>query len=74
MVSLSDHSSPEQVQDPKKWMTLSMAGSRAYSETTDQAAFSATFDMVAARQNCRSFDKFYRTVCAIASLPPSQLL
>jgi hypothetical protein len=42
-----------------------MIGSRAYSETIDQAAFSATFDMAAARRNSRSFEKFYRTVCAI---------
>jgi len=68
-LNLSGHSSPEQVQDPKKWLTRSMTGSRAYSETTDQAAaaFSATFDMVAARRNCTSFDRFYRTVCAITA-------
>jgi len=64
---LSDHPSPERVQGAKQWLTDHMAGSRAYSETTDQAAFSATFVMVAARRNCTSFDKFYRTVCAITA-------
>jgi len=64
--NLPNPPSAEAVQDPKRWLKDHMAGSRTYSETTDQAAFSAAFDMSAARRNSRSFDKFYRTVCEVA--------
>jgi hypothetical protein len=64
---LCDHGDPEAVQGTKQWLTERMGGSRAYSPTTDQAAFSATFDMKAGRRNCRSFDKFYRTIVALAT-------
>jgi Domain of unknown function (DUF4276) len=66
---IPDHSTPEDVQGAKRWITDRMGGNRAYSPTTDQAGFSATFDMTAARRNCRSFDKFYRTILAIAAEP-----
>ena len=66
---MSDHVAPESIHGAKQWLTDSMGGSRAYSPTTDQAAFSNTFDMTAARRNCRSFDKFYRTILAIAAGP-----
>jgi hypothetical protein len=64
---LPDQTTPEDIQGPKHWLTKRMGTTRAYSPTTDQAAFSATFDMIAARRNCRSFDKFYRTILAIAA-------
>lgn len=50
---------PEMVRDPKGW--LSAAIGRRYSETLDQPAFAAVFDLDDARR-CSSFDKFVRDV------------
>lgn len=55
---------PETIADPKGW--LSSAMNRRYSETIDQPAFTASFDLEAARQ-CRSFDKLARAFTAMLS-------
>lgn len=56
--------SPEAIRDAKGWLS----GFMGYSETTDQPALTAQFDLQAAR-SADSFDKFYREVSAI--LTPS---
>lgn len=53
------HADPESVQDPKSWLGQRMG--RRYSETNDQPAFAAIFDLIAARR-CDSFDKLVRDV------------
>jgi hypothetical protein len=52
---------PEAIRDAKGWLTSQMPRGFRYSETRDQAALTAVFDMVAARQ-ADSFDKLYREV------------
>lgn len=51
---------PEAIRGAKEWLGKRMA-SRGYSETADQPAFTARFDLAAAR-NVYSFDKCYREV------------
>ncbi len=51
---------PESVRGAKEWLTRALG--RKYNETIDQLAFTNDFDMVAARANAPSFDKFYRDV------------
>jgi len=53
---------PEAIADAKKWLTRNMPGSRAYSETLDQPALAARFDLQLARQRSDSFDKCWREV------------
>lgn len=55
------HNDPEAIRDAKGWLSRSMEGSRAYSETTDQPAMAAQFDMSKAR-SIDSFDKCYREI------------
>ncbi len=67
---------PDAFRSAKDWLTDHMAGSRRYRETTDQVAFSATFDMAAARARSKSFARFYR-ICEemlkhAAKQPPDQ--
>lgn len=52
---------PEAGRDAKGWLSAHMVG-RSYKATVDQARFAARFDMDVARQNSRSFAKFYRDV------------
>jgi hypothetical protein len=49
---------PEAIRDAKGWLAHRMR----YRETVDQARLAAQFDLTAARQNARSFDKFCRAV------------
>jgi Domain of unknown function (DUF4276) len=49
------HSGPETPRDAKSRLEGQMLTERSYSETADQAALSARFDMRPAYQNCRSF-------------------
>jgi hypothetical protein len=55
---------PEKVGDPKGWLSTAMG--RRYSETIDQPAFAAKFDLSAARR-CASFDKLVREFEALLS-------
>ena len=50
---------PETIRGAKEWLTHRMEGSRTYSETHDQPALTALFDMEQARR-VDSFDKCYR--------------
>ena len=50
---------PEAIRAAKEWLGARRAG-RPYKETSDQAAFTAVFDMKAAREKAPSFDKLWR--------------
>jgi hypothetical protein len=68
---IRDHDNPESVHGCKEWLEGWMPENRKYSETIDQPALAATFDLRLARK-AFSFDKFYREVeqiCRQASLP-----
>ncbi len=54
-------SDPEAVRDAKGWLDRQMENNESYSETTDQPALAALFDMEQARQ-ADSFDKCYRDI------------
>lgn len=53
---------PESIRGAKEWLTERMPPQDSYSETTDQAALTAKFDMETARRRSDSFDKCYREV------------
>jgi len=56
----------ESIRDAKGWLTENMVDQRfSYSETLDQPALTATFDIDAARIASDSFDKFCRTLSAL---------
>jgi hypothetical protein len=55
---------PESIRDAKGWLSQRMQ--TRYSETIDQPAFAATFDLVAAH-TCPSFEKLAREVGAMLS-------
>ena len=68
---IEDHSNPESIHGCKEWLETWMPFSSKYSETVDQPALSAVFDLSLARK-APSFDKFCREVeqiCRQASLP-----
>ena len=48
---------PEAIRDAKGWLTDRMATTARYSETQDQEALSARFDLILARNRSRSFRK-----------------
>jgi hypothetical protein len=52
---------PESIRGAKEWLSDKMPPSKSYAETTDQPAFTALFDMNAARA-ADSFDKCYREI------------
>jgi hypothetical protein len=52
---------PESIRGAKEWLSRRMGSGRAYSETEDQPAFAAMFDLNAARR-ADSFDKCFRDI------------
>lgn len=52
---------PEIIRGAKEWLAQRMPGNRGYSETSDQPALAAAFDLTAARR-ADSFDKCYREI------------
>jgi hypothetical protein len=62
---IEDHASPESVQNCKGWLDRWMPRSSKYSETADQPALTAVFDLAPARQKSPSFDKLYREFAVI---------
>lgn len=56
---------PEAIRDAKGWLSARMPRGRAYRETRDQAALSATFDLKQARRSAPSFAKLWRDVEAL---------
>jgi hypothetical protein len=73
---------PESRRDAKGRLEESMLPDRSYSETHDQPALSATFDMATAFQRSRSFRKFVTTLgdltralgCPLSDWPPTAWL
>jgi len=61
---------PERIRAAKGWLASRMAAGQTYSETQDQAAFAAVFDLQAARR-AGSFDKCYRDIVRILTEPRS---
>jgi hypothetical protein len=59
--TLESPSDPESIRGAKGWLSSLMRGSSGYSETDDQPALTAVFDMSMARR-ADSFDKCYREV------------
>lgn len=54
---------PEDIRDAKGWLTRSMRNPHGrYSETLDQPALTALFDLQAASDHCSSFNKFSRDI------------
>jgi hypothetical protein len=51
---------PEAVSGAKEYLQSQLDSGRYYSETVDQPAFSALFDLALARSACPSFDKLWR--------------
>jgi hypothetical protein len=58
---LSAPSEPEELRGAKEWLTHRMTTGHPYTETRDQAALTACFDLVAVRAS-DSFDKCYREI------------
>jgi len=58
--TLADHPEPERPRGCKEWLTAQMPIGRAYQETDDQSAFTATFNLTRARETSSSFDKCWR--------------
>ena len=57
---------PEAIRDAKGWLSNRMESNNSYSETTDQPALTALFDIEQARQT-DSFDKCYRDIVRLLS-------
>jgi len=64
--SLSSPEYPEAIRGAKEWLSRHMPAGTCYSETTDQAALTAIFDMQAARR-ADSFDKCFREIFRMLS-------
>ena len=60
--NLSAVPDPESIRDAKGYLARHMVGSRTYSETLDQPALTAVFDIALARRRSDSFDKCCREV------------
>lgn len=58
---LNPPNNPEAIRDAKRWLSKRMGNSKTYSETRDQPALAALFDIAQARQ-ADSFDKCYRDI------------
>ena len=56
---------PEAIRGAKGWLEARMPQDRRYSETADQPALTARFDMDLARANADSFDKCYREIARL---------
>ena len=65
--NLAPHQDPENIRGAKGWLDRNMSGTRGYKETSDKAAFSAMFDMDAARTSCDSFRKCHEEVASLLS-------
>ena len=58
---------PEAIRGAKEWLAERMPPGRGYSETSDQPALTAIFDLTAARR-VDSFDKCYREITRLLNL------
>jgi hypothetical protein len=64
---LAPPASPEQIRNAKGWLQDWRVDGRAYSETIDQPALAARFDLDLARQRSRSFAKLCREIARLTS-------
>jgi hypothetical protein len=64
--TLASPDDPERIRGAKEWLSKQMPKGFRYSETTDQAALTAAFDMQIARR-LDSFDKCYREIFKMLS-------
>jgi Domain of unknown function (DUF4276) len=64
---------PEGIRGAKEWLRSRMPKHRKYTETSDQAALTALFDLDLARNRSGSFDKCYREIEGLlrSLLPPA---
>jgi len=62
--TLTSVDNPEQIRGAKEWLSHRMPQNDSYSETLDQPALTALFDMQAARR-ANSFDKCYREIACM---------
>jgi hypothetical protein len=60
--TLQSPNDPEAVRGAKEWLRNHMPPRRKYTETVDQPALTAVFDLDQARQHSNSFDKCYREI------------
>lgn len=58
---------PESIRGAKEWLQERMPSNRAYTESSDQPALTAAFDLKAARR-ADSFDKCYREIVRLVNL------
>ena len=58
---------PENIRGAKEWLADRMPRGQSYSESSDQPAFTAIFDMNAARRT-DSFDKCYREIVRLINI------
>lgn len=68
---LRSPSDPEGIRGAKEWLGHHMPRNRRYSETLDQPALTALFDLQAARR-ANSFDKCYREIVRLMALAGSE--
>ena len=61
------HPEPESPRDAKGRLEERMLPNRSYSETADQAALTAKFDMPTAHRRCRSFRKLVKSFGTLAN-------
>ena len=73
---LNAPSDPEAIRDAKHWLRNQMPRNRKYTETADQPALTALFNLDVARAGSPSFDKCYREIeriiQAMLSSPPQE--
>jgi hypothetical protein len=63
--NLSPPPDPESIRDAKKWLRQRMIRGTTYSETLDQPALTAIFDMDQATRSSASFDKCIRDITSL---------
>ncbi len=66
---LESPENPESIRDAKGWLATRMESTRSYSETTDQPALTALFDLEQAAGRSPSFDKLVRELRRICPTP-----
>ncbi len=59
---------PELPRDAKGYLTRMMTGGRTYNQSDDLPALTAKFDLLAARNNCPSFDKLVRDIQSLLAM------
>lgn len=66
--SLNSTANPESIRDAKGWLSRQMQSHTSYSETLDQPALTAAFDLSLAKKRSASFDKCFREIRNLSAL------